>query len=467
MLRGEDDFRKELSKLSPSEREKEIRRLAQDTSGYTGSGGTALTRVAGRSAIDEQTQREQEAGTERPTQRPQNQGVDPGSAILGGILTSNGSAGVNGGSLLSGGAGGFGELIDIGTGSVQGPLTEGQTDLAAGGQVAGGIVAANNVLDAGRNIFTGSRGGKGAVEGAGTVAGTTAGAIAGSAVGLPWLGAGVGSVIGRTAGRGLASVGDRLGFIGQKSTKEIQQERWKNSFDNAATDQDRAAVEYFADLKLNKNTNQVFEEGPLAGRQYSWDEVKNVADYKDVWGSQGFFEAFPDWISGYSEEERRLIANAAVDNDLITSSKGGLIFSDENEAKILDIARQVKAGEFVPTKTDEQRWADKQAFLQELANTQGYQSPELGMPYVPPEEAPAPTDPQGDPVSSQPAPVGGGRPNRPAPPPQQVVPEEPPLIPGGPTLQPEPKTAEDYANAYLDIYRANSSAKFTPYDRSY
>lgn len=252
------------------------------------------------------------------------------------------------------------------SGVTEGPLTETQAMFPAMADVAGGVTAGINAYDAFGNLTEGDE--KGQLEGASTLVGTGIGALLGG-----WPGAGIGSVVGRTAGRGLAWVGDKAFGFGGPTTREIQRDRFGNAINAAATDVDRAFME--GALKQNeeagdrgKASNYMIEEGPLKGRKYNWKEVEALAGPEDVWGMYGFLEAFPDWLSGYTEEQRRTIAQAALDNDLLESDKGSILFSGSkgNLDKIRQIAQEVKAGTYVPGKTPEQRQAERQAYAESI-----------------------------------------------------------------------------------------------------
>lgn len=372
---------------------------------------------------------------------------------VGGAISALGTAGAGGGL----------EALEIGLGLAEGPLTAGQASLTSGLGAAGTAAALYNGFDAASNIISDSRRGKGTVEGLGTLGGTTAGYFLGGPIG-----AGIGSIAGRTLGRGLASIGDSLGFIGQKSTKEYEQERWSEAAEKGAKPVDQESAVTFYQTSHPPDDDQIFDEGALAGRKYNWDEVKEVASGKDVWGSLGFFQTFPDWISGYTPQEREAIANAALDNDLLSSNKGDILFLDGDDEKIREIAAQVKAGTYEPLKTAEQRWADKQAYLQMLKDTEGYVSEDLGKPFTP-EEAVQPDVSQGQtqvaPQSNQPSQGPGRRPVRrpPVPGVPEPMPEPPPPPPPPPI-----KTAQDYADAYMSVYeKAAGGQLFNPLNRSF
>lgn len=399
---------------------------------------------------------------ETTIQRPQ----APQASNVGGLLTSalSNSAGSSSASTAAP------EILSVARGPAG--TSPAQTSLQAAnattaGQLAGYGTAAYNSIDALKNIASGSRRGKGAVEGVGTLAGTTLGAVFGGPIG-----AGVGSIAGRTVGRGLASAGESLGVIGGKSDDDYRKERWGGAVQNAASDTDAQGAAYFGELAQKASeSDAIFDEGPLKGRKWNWEEVKNLGRGEDVWGAVGFFEAFPDWLSGFSEQERSIIAQAALDNDLLTPDNGGLVFSGKHGdlQTIQNIAAQVKEGTYQPPLTDEERDAQRAAFAESIGvefdpNRQTLEGGGKVEPGNPEQQAqgaaPAPiTNAQKPQHHSQ----GGNR--RPA----VQVPETPPapvLPPPGPPEPPQPsiRTPSDYANAYLQVYNQNTQ----PYtNRSY
>lgn len=205
--------------------------------------------------------------------------------------------------------------------------------------------------------------------------GALSGAASGAAIGsvIP----GVGTVIGAGIGA-LLGAGSTLTY--HKSTKDYQQERWGNASKNAATEADRQAVQTFSH---SPNDDGVLDEGALAGRKWKWDEIKEVASGKDLVGALAFIETFPDWISGYTHEERLQIAQAALDENLLMSEKGDIIASGKGgqRDRLKEIAGLVKAGQYQSVLSPEQREARRQAKLQELKQAEGYDSPMLGVPY--------------------------------------------------------------------------------------
>lgn len=165
---------------------------------------------------------------------------------------------------------------------------------------------------------------------------------------------------------GLGSVGEAFG-LDRKKHSDYTKESWKKAYDNAATDQDKAFANQQLDFFLGlDDSDGVYKDGPLAGRKWKWDEVKNALDGSHFVGEVGFAQTIPDWKSGYSDEQRREIANAALDYDLLSHSKEGRTFKDENAKKIQEIANAVRDGSYQPLKTQEQREKERTDFLASL-----------------------------------------------------------------------------------------------------
>jgi hypothetical protein len=264
-------------------------------------------------------------------------------------------------------------------------ITAGAEDLYPGSTQAGGAgiggniaegagwaAAAYNVSDAINNIKNDSRRGKGAVEGFYTTSGAVIGGVIGASFGMPGVGAGIGSVIGRTVGRGMASLGESLGFIGGRSTTQYQIDRWTAAMERAATTEEQKWIA----RKMNQVIEQKqsgegapkFKYGALAGRQYTIEDLHGMGRGEDVWGEYAFFEAFPDWLTGWTEEERRIIAEAAIREKLLTSDKGSTLFSGKHGklARIQEIGYQVKQGTYTHAISDEQRMQDRAAYAESI-----------------------------------------------------------------------------------------------------
>ena len=237
--------------------------------------------------------------------------------------------------------------------------------LTTAGNVVGGAVAAYNVTDAIQNIASGSRRGKGAVEGVFTGIGTAVGAIYGG-----WIGAGIGSVIGRTVGRGVASLGESLGLVGGRSTKQYQIDRWTSAMENAASPEEQKFIARAMSQAAERPTGDsgTHQGGPLKGRTYNLEEIVKGGRAEDVWGEYAFFEAFPGWLTEWTEDERRMIAQAALDENLLSSDKGSVLFSGKRGdlARIQEIGYLVKQRQYQPVKTNEQRMQERVQYLNSI-----------------------------------------------------------------------------------------------------
>jgi len=317
-------------------------------------------------------------------------GVAGGGAVTGGAVTGGTTAGgIAGGGAVTGGttAGG------VAGGTTAGTTTAGTTTAGTGGagagataaSTAGYAVAAYNVGDALNNALKGSRRGKGAVEGFYTTSGAIIGGIFGGG-----LGAAAGSVIGRTVGRGMASIGERLGAIGGRTTQQYQLDRWEAVADNAASDAEREwAINAMEKKMVPKEDlpehlrDSIWDEGPLKGRKYDINDVQSLGNPEDVWGEYAFFEAFPDYLSGFSEEQRREIAQAVLDEKLLETDKGSVLFSGKRGKldRVREIGEQVRAGEYVPKYTDEERLQRKMQYAEKkgIAYDPRYHTDNIGL----------------------------------------------------------------------------------------
>jgi len=173
---------------------------------------------------------------------------------------------------------------------------------------------------------------------------------------------------------GLGSVGESLG-LDRKTHKDYAAENYGSALKQASSDVDKQAIQHFYDQALGqmtKDNDAIYDSGPLKGRKWNWDEVKNVGTGEDVWGEVGFFQAMPDWISGYSENQRRDIAEAALAEDLLSHSKAGRTFEGDDLSRIQEIANAVREGDYQPTISKEERDAERSAYLQQLLGTRPY-----------------------------------------------------------------------------------------------
>jgi hypothetical protein len=176
-----------------------------------------------------------------------------------------------------------------------------------------------------------------------------------------------------------AVVRNTLGIRGSKNTKEYQQERLGEIWRNAAEDIDKLDIAEMARLKEGADPNNILP----SGREWKFEEQEPIATAQDARNWHAFRQAFPDWMSGFTEEERVMIINAALDRDLLMSEKGNVIASGKHGqlAELQDIGRQVKEGTYVPLKTEEQRHMERQEILRQRQEASGEDNPLLGMTY--------------------------------------------------------------------------------------
>lgn len=346
------------------------------------SGGISNSQIADMSS-DEYLQylETQKAALGQQSKPSSTTGTATGALALGAAVAPsiiNGLEGVN-----------LGNEINVLSGAAEGPLTSFEASGIgnAAANAAGIATAGINAVDAFGNITKGDS--AGVTEGVTTLAGTTLGTILGGGVG-----AGIGSIAGRTAGRGIVAAGRQLGAFG-KSTDDYRNERYGAALDNASTEVDKAFVEQMAQNAEKSKGTQTIQTGPLAGRPYSWNEVKQFARPEEIMGEYAFLEAFPNWISGYSNDERVKIAQAALDEKLIDSDKGALLFSGKkgNLDRIKEIAAGVKDGTYQFTKTEAEREAERQQSAEKLGIPYGATPEQPSAIVAPPPEIFAPSEP--------------------------------------------------------------------------
>lgn len=260
---------------------------------------------------------------------------------------------------------------------------------------------------------------------------------------------------------GLSEVGRAFGLGGRKTHKDYAEEMWGRAGQAAKTDVDRDAINNSYQQNLRQiddvdGTGAVYQEGALTGRKWNWKDVKNTSRGTDIWGEYGFFQAFPDWISGYTEDQRKQIAEAALDHDLLTHDpKRGRLFSEKEGDldAIQEIALQVKEGTYEPLYTGEERHQNRQEYLQMLFDTEGYESPELGMEYVEDVKERSGDGTDDDDIVQETSTVeeqrGQGS--------RKPLKRRPQFNDVPKAVRPEPtiRTPKDYAQAYLDVYNAN------------
>lgn len=145
---------------------------------------------------------------------------------------------------------------------------------------------------------------------------------------------------------GGAALGGGLGgILAHKTTKEKQEERWQKAIEG-----NDSARSFYEQLKAkekdspnysgrvdNSQASDFIGINPSSGQwtNNKFAQSRNEADLRpeDVWGSQDFFNNVPDWLTKYSEDQRRRAAQALLDQKMIDERKGGLYFTDDNKAK--------------------------------------------------------------------------------------------------------------------------------------
>jgi hypothetical protein len=289
------------------------------------------------------------------------------------------------------------------------------------GPAAGIATAGINAYDALKNIKKGSRGGKGAVEGVGTLAGTTIGTIFGGAAG-----AGIGSVIGRTAGRGLASIGQSLGLVGQKSGRDLINDRIQALQDKGVEIPQELLDEYNTyGLSQDELVKRAEESGGNATFARTRDEKDLTPE--DTWGGLMWQEVKGnDYLKATTENQRREMNQRALDEGLIDESRGALNFKDPNRASQIFDEVMADTPAVMPGETkDGEPYSLQTPSARKDGETQDKRRPKPKLNDVPvPQPQPAPT--------------------------------------------PEIRTPKDYAQAYMDVYNANSQLSgVNPYLRRY
>ena len=121
---------------------------------------------------------------------------------------------------------------------------------------------------------------------------------------------------------GFEVMGNIMGIdTGHKSTKEYQAERASGAFDAAVTDADKEYVKTMYELKQQAASDNIIRDpsNPYDGQPWRWEEQKPLMKGEDAWGFMGFQEAFPDFISGYTE---------AIESPAFGSFRGEVIGSN-------------------------------------------------------------------------------------------------------------------------------------------
>lgn len=235
------------------------------------------------------------------------------------------TTGAGGGSAVGGGFGG----------GAAGAETAAQT----GGMTAAQYAGAAAALYGGYKSYEGMQnGGEGLRSGL-----TTTGAGIGTMI-LPGIGTAIGAAGGNLLGYGLQGdgfkndlalagvtgglslvpgVGDGIrGALIHKTTKQHQSEKWQemaNSDDPATA---AYAQGYLDVIDKGDGSGPTFED--ITARE-------GGGSGRDVWGASAFFDAFKDkggWLNT-TAEQREVIAKRALDEGLLTGSKGDIIAVDD------------------------------------------------------------------------------------------------------------------------------------------
>lgn len=135
--------------------------------------------------------------------------------------------------------------------------------------------------------------------------------------------------------------------LGRKTTQQKQAERRKNLIEEDVA----GYLDYLKNSPTSANKGGKVSsdgEGFVGVGENGWvnnvfAESRDEKDLRpeDVWGSEGMFETYgDDWLGGtYSEQDRRNISQALLDNNLIDERDGGIYVKDKEAA--LALAKEV------------------------------------------------------------------------------------------------------------------------------
>lgn len=140
-------------------------------------------------------------------------------------------------------------------------------------------------------------------------------------------------------GMATGGLSEAFNALNRKTTKDFQKERWNE----VAGSNDAATQNYGKQYQDYLGSEQ---QGIDAQYPNTFDGKKEAGTLgaEDVWGGYGMFKTYGnDWLNKYSEDDRRNISQALIDNDLITSNKGDIVVRDENRAR--ELASQVLGGQ--------------------------------------------------------------------------------------------------------------------------
>lgn len=250
------------------------------------------------------------------TQQPQ--GPDIGSILnsfgggsAGGAATNAATSGASAGA--GAGAGGF-----IGpTGGFIGPQMPGAAAAAPG---IGANAAAMGAGPIAAIIAATALGGKAGYD-----------MLKGKKPGLP------GRVVLGMATGGLSEVANK--FLNRKSTKDYQKDKWEN----IAKSGDAITAQYAKDYRDNYLNSEQAKTDARYENTFEGKKAAGTLKAEDVWGGEGFFDTFGnDWLGKLSEDQRRKISQAAIDNNLISTSKGMMNITDA--AKLKELSNSIVSG---------------------------------------------------------------------------------------------------------------------------
>jgi hypothetical protein len=222
---------------------------------------------------------------------------------------------------------------------------------AAGSQTAGSFAGPLMIAKGGYDTYNSFQNGGEGIRSAATTTGagigsfagpvgTVLGAAAGNSIGYGLQGNGIKNDIALapiTFGASLIpGVGDAIrGGLIHKTTKQHQSERWQEmaKSDDPATA--AYAQQYLDVIGQSDGSGPTFED--IQGRD-------GGGSGRDVWGASAFFDAFKDkggWLNT-TEAQREAIAKRALDEGLLTGSKGDIIAVNEDaQNRIKKIGNEV------------------------------------------------------------------------------------------------------------------------------
>lgn len=156
--------------------------------------------------------------------------------------------------------------------------------------------------------------------------------LAGGAISGAGTGAGIGTMIlpgpGTAVGAGVgALLGAGLSLFDRKTTKQIEQDRWKGL--NGGTSADAA-------FQANHPTGDtgVWQTGEFAGKKWNFEDAKTLAEkdptqFRHVYGNYDTFGN--DW-SKYSPDQQNKIVSGLLNAGLYKSDHGDIIITNKDQA---------------------------------------------------------------------------------------------------------------------------------------